>query len=76
MTPTEQLKEEHEAIKLMLRILDKVCDKLESGEEVNPEHLDQILEFIKVFADKCHHGKEEDLLFQQLLNHLKEVYLQ
>lgn len=63
MKPTEQLKEEHQAIKLMLRISEKVCEKLESGEEVNPEHLEQIVGFIKVFADKCHHGKEEDLLF-------------
>ncbi|MFQ5891618.1 MAG: hemerythrin domain-containing protein [Candidatus Methanofastidiosia archaeon] len=63
MKPTEQLKEEHEAIKLMLRILEMICKKLESGEEINPEHLSKILEFIKIFADKCHHGKEEDLLF-------------
>lgn len=66
MKPTEQLKEEHKAIKLMLRILEKVCENLESEEEVKPEHLDQILEFIKVFADKCHHGKEEDLLLPAL----------
>jgi len=63
MKPTEQLKEEHQAIKLMLRISERVCEKLESGEKVNPEHLEQIVEFIKLFADKCHHGKEEDLLF-------------
>lgn len=63
MRLTELLEEEHKSIKLMLRILDKVCEKLESGEGVNPEHLEEIIEFIKVFADKCHHGKEEDLLF-------------
>jgi hemerythrin-like domain-containing protein len=63
MKPTEQLKEEHQVIKLMLRIAEKVCEKLESGEEVDPEHLERIVEFIRVFADKCHHGKEEDLLF-------------
>ena len=63
MKPTEQLKEEHRAIKLMLRIAEKVCEKLESGEQVDPEHLERIVEFIRVFADKCHHGKEEDLLF-------------
>jgi len=63
MKPTEQLRKEHKAIKLMLDILEKVCERLESGQKVNPEHLDRILEFIKVFADKCHHGKEEDLLF-------------
>lgn len=63
MGATEQLKDEHNAIKLMLRILERVCEKLESGEDVNPEHLGQILQFIKVFIDKFHHGKEENLLF-------------
>ena len=63
MTPTEILKKEHDAIQVMLNILERVCDKLEMREQVNAEHLEQILEFFKVFADKCHHGKEEDLLF-------------
>jgi hemerythrin-like domain-containing protein len=63
MKPTEQLKEEHKSIELMLRILEKVCEKLESGEKINPEHLEKILEFIKVFVDKCHHAKEEAQLF-------------
>ncbi len=66
MRPTEELKREHEAIKLMLRILEKVSEKLESGEDVNTDHLDKILEFIQVFADKCHHGKEEDFLFKEM----------
>ena len=66
MTPSEQLKEEHEGILLMLKILEKVCAKLKSGEKVDPEHLDGIVEFFQVFADKCHHGKEEDLLFPEM----------
>jgi len=63
MTPTMQLKKEHDAIQQMLGILERVCRKLESGEQVNPVHLEQMIEFIRVFADKRHHGKEEDLLF-------------
>jgi len=63
MKPTEQLKAEHDAVKLGLRILSMVCTKLESKERITVEHLDQILEFIKIFTDKYHHGKEEDLLF-------------
>jgi hemerythrin-like domain-containing protein len=59
MNPTEQLKKEHKAIKLMLNILAKICEKADPS----PEHLDRILEFIKVFVDQCHHGKEEDPLF-------------
>ncbi|MGQ9555776.1 MAG: hemerythrin domain-containing protein [Anaerolineae bacterium] len=63
MTPTAQLKTEHEAIKLMLRVLDEVSARLDAGQPVPPQHLNQITEFIQVFADRCHHGKEEDLLF-------------
>jgi len=63
LKPTKQLMEEHNAIKLMLKILDAVGKKLQSGEKVDFEHLDQILEFLRTFADKCHHGKEESLLF-------------
>ncbi len=63
MKATEQLKAEHEGIKMMLSILDRICLKLESGEPVAVNHLEQILEFFKIFVDRCHHGKEEDLLF-------------
>jgi hemerythrin-like domain-containing protein len=66
MTPTEQLKEEHRAILLMLEVLEKICKKLKSGEKIDPEHLEKIIEFIRIFADICHHGKEEDLLFHAL----------
>lgn len=65
--PTEWLKEEHQAIKIMLQILEKVSQKLESGEEVNPDHLDQMVRFIREFADRCHHAKEEDLLFPAMV---------
>jgi hemerythrin-like domain-containing protein len=61
--PTEELKTEHKAIKWMLRIMEQVCARLESDQPVDTDHLEQIVEFIRVFADRCHHGKEEDLLF-------------
>ena len=66
MKATEQLRNEHEGIKLMMHILGKLSGKLEAGEEVDPEHLEKIIEFFRVFADKCHHGKEEDILFRDL----------
>jgi hemerythrin-like domain-containing protein len=63
MRPTEMLKKDHQAILLMIRIIGKVNERLRKGEAVDPEHLMRITEFIQVFADQCHHGKEEDLLF-------------
>jgi len=67
MRPTDVLVQEHEAILKMLKILNIICDKMASGEQVNSEHLEQIVDFIKNFADKCHHGKEEDILFESMV---------
>ncbi|OGD18041.1 MAG: hemerythrin [Candidatus Aminicenantes bacterium RBG_16_63_16] len=63
MKPTETLKTEHKAILLMLEVTESVGRKLESGENIPAEHLTKIVDFIRGFADKCHHAKEEDLLF-------------
>jgi hemerythrin-like domain-containing protein len=58
---------EHEAVRLTLRVLDRICQKIERSEKLgDPQHVDQLLEFFTVFVDKCHHGKEEELLFPAL----------
>jgi hemerythrin-like domain-containing protein len=66
MKATQQLKAEHEGIKLMLGILDEICGRIESDKAVNVQHVEGILEFLKIFVDQCHHGKEEDVLFPAL----------
>lgn len=66
MSATEDLKEEHQGVRLMLSILENISERLGQRETVDPHHLDQILEFIKVFVDKCHHKKEEGFLFPLL----------
>ncbi len=68
MTPTEYLKQEHRSIEEMLQVMEAVCKKLEGGEQVSTDDLNNIVEFIKVFADKFHHGKEEDLLFTAMVD--------
>lgn len=62
----EQLQNEHEAIKTMLRVIEAVCEKLEAKGDVNPDDLDQMADFIKIFADTCHHHKEEKILFPKM----------
>jgi hemerythrin-like domain-containing protein len=64
--PIEALKEEHRAIEKIADVLMKIADKLDSGEEVPLKDLLQTLDFIRTFADKCHHGKEEGILFPKL----------
>lgn len=66
MLATEQLKKEHQAIQVMLEILEAICTRLEANQQVDPQHLEQILDFIRIFGDSCHHHKEENLLFPDL----------
>ncbi|HBH46381.1 MAG: hypothetical protein A2445_04770 [Candidatus Jacksonbacteria bacterium RIFOXYC2_FULL_44_29] len=63
MHPIEDLSKEHGLIKLMLRILESMNDKITNGQPVAVEDIISGVTFLKEFADKCHHGKEENLLF-------------
>jgi len=65
-TATDILRQEHEAILRMLDVSAAAADRLTAGAKVEPEILAQLLEFFRLFADRCHHGKEEDLLFPLL----------
>ena len=63
MNPIIELAKEHGPIKLMLHVLLKINEKIADGEQVPMPDLDDAIVFIREFADKCHHGKEESLLF-------------
>lgn len=66
MKATEELKNEHEGITLMLRVMQAIGEKAGRGEALDSAHLDGIIAFLTVFVDKCHHGKEEEFLFPAL----------
>ena len=68
MKATDQLKNEHEGVLLMLRILGDVSRQLKVTGTIQNEHMESILEFLKIFVDQCHHGKEEELLFPALVH--------
>ncbi|ADJ26766.1 Hemerythrin HHE cation binding domain protein [Dehalogenimonas lykanthroporepellens BL-DC-9] len=63
MKATDQLKEEHRAIEELLATLGRMTPKLATEEAVASEDLNAVVDFIRIFADRCHHGKEESLLF-------------
>lgn len=66
MKATEELKNEHEGIALMLRVMQVIGEKAGRGETLDSAHLDGIIAFLTVFVDTCHHGKEEEFLFPAL----------
>lgn len=63
MQATKILSEEHRVIERVLKILDEAADKLDSGQAVPAEFFLSAAQFIKGFADGCHHRKEEGVLF-------------
>lgn len=61
MNPIDELKTEHRAIERALDILAQLA-----GGNGRSEDAGRLVEFFKLFADSCHHGKEEGLLFPAL----------
>lgn len=59
----KELMDDHQTILRMLRALNGMCLRVGANQAVPAEDLAAALDFIKVFADYAHHGKEEDLLF-------------
>lgn len=66
MYATQQLRDEHEGIKVVLTVLEQLAGELRQGHSVRTDDLAQIVDFLRNFADTCHHGKEEDMLFPAL----------
>jgi len=66
MLPIGPLMIEHRLIERMIRLLDAQSKRIRNGSPPELEFLSQALDFIRTYADRCHHGKEEDILFRDL----------
>ena len=58
---------DHEAILSAIQILDRMIPVIEKAPAVEPKDIQDFIGFLKEFADKCHHGKEEGLLFPAMV---------
>jgi hemerythrin-like domain-containing protein len=63
---TQDLRNEHDAILHVFTILDKMLSSSSKSDADNLQFGNELVNFLKIFADKCHHGKEEDFLFLEL----------
>ena len=59
----DDLRHEHDAILSALGILDAMAGRLGGKKSPTGDDLRGFIGFLKEFADKCHHGKEEGILF-------------
>src|SRR5574341_233962 len=65
--PTQVLKEEHALILEALEALERKIAQVERGAPVDRAYFEKAVEFLRTFADQCHHGKEEHLLFKTMV---------
>ncbi|MEN6301320.1 MAG: hemerythrin domain-containing protein [Armatimonadia bacterium] len=66
MTPIGYLMIEHRLIERMIALLAKHLEHVRSDQHADPEFIASAVDFFRSYADRCHHGKEEDLLFRDL----------
>ena len=59
MKPTDILMDEHRVIEQVLNSLERMIDRATKSGRLEEEPAREAIEFFRMFADHCHHGKEE-----------------
>lgn len=67
MMPVGPLMKEHRLIERMIRIMETSLVDIRKEGKLDPLFVDAAVDFIRTYADRCHHGKEEDILFRDLV---------
>jgi len=67
MKTTKLLMDEHKHILRALNVLEQMAVCAERGEAVGDQDVEDMLRFLKGFADDHHQGKEESVLFPAML---------
>ncbi len=68
MLPIGPLMIEHRLIERLIVLIEKEGSKIENDNLTDIDFIDDCIDFIRTYADRCHHGKEEDILFRDLKN--------
>jgi len=69
MKAIETLMNEHQIILEVLDALEKFAADISSGRTKDHRDFAHFAEFFSSFADRFHHGKEEDILFEEMQRH-------
>jgi len=66
MRPKDNLREDHGQIMKLFVSWQKMLDKLENPDQALIEDFKKCIDWVEVFIDRCHHGKEDEILFQAM----------
>ncbi len=61
--PMQQLVDEHVYIKQLVAYISNILELVAQSEKIDRDLLTNVVRFIREYADKYHHAKEEDILF-------------
>lgn len=64
--PAGPLMIEHRLIERMISPMKKELENIRKNKKANPDFIKRLIDFLRTYADRCHHGKEEDILFERL----------
>lgn len=64
--PIAPLMIEHRSIEKMIALMKKEAERVSGGGELDVAFIYTAVDFMRTYADRCHHGKEEDILFRAL----------
>lgn len=65
--------EEHENIRRMLKVTRNISYRIMTKGDYEVSDFLRIIDFIRTYADKHHHGKEEDILFETMKKELEKL---
>lgn len=66
MRPTEILMHEHRVIEQVLTCVERIAEHAVREGRVDGDSAREAIDFLRTFADRCHHGKEEEQLFPMM----------
>ena len=66
MLPIGPMMIEHRLIERMIKVMDSKLREMKAGRNADTTFIETAVDIIRTYADRCHHGKEEDILFREL----------
>jgi len=66
MMPIGPLMIEHRLIERMIDVMGEEVKIFDERQKLDFEFVEMAVDFIRTYADRCHHGEEEDILFREL----------
>ena len=66
MLPVGPLMVEHRLIERMIALMARESRRIQASGKADLDLVLGAIDFVRTYADRCHHGKEEDILFRAL----------